>query len=199
MNKEYLDKLNFLYSMIEDENEAIDSYNEGIDFFEASAEPQKDLIIKQLEHIREEEEEHIRELEELKKVIKDASYTPDLDILTEGAKPTTTYHYEGPIMRFGKIVAWKWDANTQAVSKAQALSRLSFRAGEYIGLNVGSHRVKVELDPECLEAIDDDGGYFDDYVDSHPTSEKRCVCDKCGTPLNDGGTCPVCDDGEEDY
>lgn len=24
-------------------------------------------------------------------------------------------------------------------------------------------------------------------------------CDRCNTPLNDGGTCPVCDDGEEDY
>ena len=27
----------------------------------------------------------------------------------------------------------------------------------------------------------------------------REKCDRCGVPLNDGGTCPVCDDGEEDY
>ena len=24
-------------------------------------------------------------------------------------------------------------------------------------------------------------------------------CDNCGIPLNDSGTCPICDDGEEDY
>ena len=28
---------------------------------------------------------------------------------------------------------------------------------------------------------------------------KRERCEYCNTPLNDGGTCPVCDDGEEDY
>lgn len=25
------------------------------------------------------------------------------------------------------------------------------------------------------------------------------MCDRCGIRLNDGGTCPICDDGEEDY
>ncbi len=30
-----------------------------------------------------------------------------------------------------------------------------------------------------------------------PTQRERC--EYCNTPLNDGGTCPVCDDGEEDY
>lgn len=31
------------------------------------------------------------------------------------------------------------------------------------------------------------------------TPSKRERCEYCNTPLNDGGTCPVCDDGEEDY
>ena len=35
-------------------------------------------------------------------------------------------------------------------------------------------------------------------VDDFDTFERE-RCDKCNTPLNDGGTCPVCDDGEEDY
>ncbi len=30
-----------------------------------------------------------------------------------------------------------------------------------------------------------------------PTQRERC--EYCNTPLNDGGTCPKCDDGEEDY
>lgn len=31
------------------------------------------------------------------------------------------------------------------------------------------------------------------------TPSQRERCEYCNTPLNDGGTCPVCDDGEEDY
>lgn len=31
------------------------------------------------------------------------------------------------------------------------------------------------------------------------TATKRETCDNCGTELTDGGYCPVCDDGEEDY
>ena len=193
MVKEYLDKLNFL---IEDENEAIDGYVKAIELFTSMEEDKKEIIIKQLEHIKEEEEEHIRELEELKKVLEDASYTPDLDTLTEATRPKRVYHYEGPIMRFGRIVAWEWEDNTQAVSEAQALNNLRFKAGKYLGLDVGSHNVKIELDPECLEVVDDDDGYFDDYIDLDTDHRK---CDKCGTPLNDGGTCPVCDDSEEDY
>ena len=87
MNKEYINKINFL---IEDEHEAIDGYNKVIDFFETSAESQKNLIIEQLEHIKEEEEEHIRELEELKKMLVDKSYTPKLDILTESKNSFTS-------------------------------------------------------------------------------------------------------------
>ena len=32
-----------------------------------------------------------------------------------------------------------------------------------------------------------------------PPKSSRERCEYCSTPLNDGGTCPVCDDGEEDY
>lgn len=192
MVQEYLDKLNFL---IEDENEAIDGYVKAIELFTSMEEDKKDILIKQLEHIKEEEEEHIRELEELKKVLEDASYTPDLDTLTEASKPMKLYRYEGPIMRFGKTIVWEWDDNTQASSPAKALNNLRFKAGKYLGLDVDSHNVRIELDPDCLEEIDDDNDYLDDLIDS----KEKSTCDKCGTKLTDGGCCPICDDGEEDY
>lgn len=67
MNKEFINKINFL---INDEYEAIDGYDESIKLFESfENEEIKNTIIKQLEHIREEEEEHIKELTELKKML----------------------------------------------------------------------------------------------------------------------------------
>lgn len=192
MNKEYINKINFL---IEDEYEAIDGYNEVIDFFEASAEHQKSLIIDQLEHIKKEEEEHIRELEELKKMLEDTSYTPKLDILEEARKPSYSYRYEGPIYRFDKAVVQTWEGATQAVSEKQALNNLRYQAGKALGLDVGSHRIKIELDPDCLFKVEDDD-YFD--IDDFEIPEDK-YCDKCGTHLSDGGYCPKCDDGEEDY
>ena len=33
-----------------------------------------------------------------------------------------------------------------------------------------------------------------------PTNHRMALyCDRCGTQLADGGFCPICDDGEEDY
>ena len=194
MSREFVDKINFL---INDEYEAIDGYDEVIEFFNNSKELNKDIIIKQLKHIREEEEEHIKELNELKKVLLKPSYKPDLDTLKESKvqepKKLSTYRYEGPIKQFGKIVAWGWEGTTKAVSEKQALNNLRFQAGDYLGLDVGSHRVKIELDPDCLITTNDEQeGYFDDF-------QIRRVCDKCGTSLTDGGYCPKCDDGEEDY
>lgn len=66
---ECIKKLDFL---IKDEHEAIDGYNESIKFFTECKEvsdEKKDSIVKQLEHIKSEEEEHIKELEELKQLI----------------------------------------------------------------------------------------------------------------------------------
>lgn len=201
MGKEFVNKINFL---IDDEYEAIDGYDEVIEFFNTSKEPNKDIIIKQLKHIREEEEEHIKELNELKKVLLKPSYKPDLDTLKEAKikqpkqpKEIRTYMYSGPISRFGKVVEWDWGDTTQAPSKAKALSQLAFKAGQYLGLDVGTHHVKIELDPDCVyETQDEDESYFDDVSHSEVAAP---VCDKCGTPLTDGGYCPVCDDGEQDY
>lgn len=44
---------------------------------------------------------------------------------------------------------------------------------------------------------------FMDVIDELPHVEdegdKDSTCDRCGRPLNEMGTCPVCDEGEEDY
>lgn len=193
MNKEFVNKINFL---IDDEYEAIDGYDEVIEFFNNSKEPNKNTIIKQLKHIRDEEEEHIKELNELKKVLLKPSYKPDLDTLKENkvkeSKKVETYMYKGPIDQFGETVVWDWEGTTKAVSEKQALNNLRFQAGAYLGLDVGSHRIKIELDPDCLIKTSEEEEYFDEF-------DERNVCDKCGTSLTDGGYCPKCDDGEEDY
>ena len=201
MSRKYVEKINFLIS---DEYEAIDGYDEVIEFFNTSEEPNKDIIIKQLKHIREEEEEHIKELNELKKVLLNPSYKPNLDTLKEAKakklkhpKKKQTYMYSGPISRFGKVVEWDWEGTTKAVSEKEALSHLAFKAGKHLGLDVGSHNVKIELDPDCVyKTQDEDASYFDDIPRNKTTGP---TCDKCGTQLTDGGYCPVCDDGEQDY
>ena len=38
----------------------------------------------------------------------------------------------------------------------------------------------------------------DDHTDEYEFVV-HAMCDRCGIRLNDGGTCPICDDGEEDY
>lgn len=197
MNKEFINKINFL---INDEYEAIDGYDESIKLFESlENEEIKNTIIKQLEHIREEEEEHIKELTELKKMLLKPSYKPNIDTLKEeknkAPKVVETYMYKGPIRQFGRIVAWDWEGTTKAISEKQALNNLRFQAGAYLGLDVGSHRVKIELDPDNLiKTSNEEEDYFneDDFKSTK-------VCDKCGIPLTDGDYCPKCDDGEEDY
>lgn len=61
------------------------------------------------------------------------------------------------------------------------------------------------------EVITEEKTPWDKLVDTYPELAESAVeesfdeegnrehCDKCGTTLNDGGTCPECDDGEEDY
>lgn len=48
-------------------------------------------------------------------------------------------------------------------------------------------------DQELLDALRNAVAANVEPEPEHPT------CDRCGIRLNDGGTCPVCDDGEEDY
>ena len=49
------------------------------------------------------------------------------------------------------------------------------------------------------ERIKDNSLKYAKYDGTLDSSSRHDTCPECGIPLNDGGTCPVCDDGEEDY
>jgi len=55
------------------------------------------------------------------------------------------YIYDGPIMSFGKCVAYKWNGETSASSKQKALSNLTFQAKKQLNLLPG---VKITLPGE---------------------------------------------------
>lgn len=63
--------------LIEDENEAVDGYDKAIKAFNAATlpTPDREHIVSELQHIKEEELEHIRELEEVLKYVP-GSYVP---------------------------------------------------------------------------------------------------------------------------
>ena len=63
--------------LIEDENEAVDGYDKAIKAFNAATlpTPDREHIVSELQHIKEEELEHIRELEELLQYVP-GSYVP---------------------------------------------------------------------------------------------------------------------------
>ncbi len=63
-----------------------------------------------------------------------------------------TYHYIGPIKRFGKIVAREWEGETTAPSLPKGVNNLKFKAKKYLGL---SGNAQVELIRENIEEIDD--------------------------------------------
>ena len=166
-------------ALIKDEEEAIDNYENALTETDDIEE------INLIKHIIEEEKEHILELQGLNQSKN----------LNEGKNPKATYMYEGPIWYQGKIVSYHWEDQTQAVSEKQAINNLRYKAGKHIGFDVGTHQVKVEIEPKSVIKVENDDDCLDDILNFE--SPKRC--DKCNTLLNDGGTCPVCDDGEEDY
>lgn len=199
--------------LIKDENEAVDGYDKVIKELNSQLEGiDREQAVSKLTHIKDEELEHIRELNELKAFLlpkptsvqnelkvdcfdcakpvlhKNKKEDSALDLMEESVKKL--YKYEGPIRRFGKVVDSNWEGETRASSPKQALNNFRFKAGKSLGLDVGSHKVKVELDPRCMYEVDEENPYnLEDYG----------KCPNCGALLNETGTCPVCDDGEKDY
>lgn len=91
---------------------------------------------------------------------------------------------------------------TEALHEAVDMSKMKYAVikpnGEYAG-------VPCESAEEAREMAAQEEGrvvfklskvLFGESYDEEGNPEK---CDKCGTLLNDMGTCPKCDDGEEDY
>lgn len=114
---------------------------------------------------------------------------PDNSNLIESNCLKQRYSYAGPIYRFGKLYKDYWEDYTYATSEKQALNNLTYKAK----INNGYVKdVNLTLDSDCLSCDPE----LVDYVEDEP---KNKYCDICGEKLNDGGTCPVCDEGEEDY
>lgn len=62
-------------------------------------------------------------------------------------KYKAVYVYNGPVRHFEHIVKLAWVKETSAVSPAQALNNLKFRAKQEFGYAFDS---KLSLDPKCL-------------------------------------------------
>lgn len=57
------------------------------------------------------------------------------------------YSYTGPVMEFGKCVAWKWEGFTTAPSEAKARSNLKYQFKQETGRIASS---KIELPGKLL-------------------------------------------------
>ena len=96
------------------------------------------------------------------------------------------YTYEGPIYRFNKVYKPKTYLETMAVSTAQAVNNLIFKAAKEIGYD-RSAGAQVSINIDLINKEEEETG-----------GKEVNRCEKCGTPLTDGGFCPKCDDGVED-
>ncbi len=115
--------------------------------------------------------------------------------LDEAAAPNKIkqkYTYAGPVYytnpAFKQFETYRtyWEDETEATSAPQALRNLTSKFKTKSGFKQNTNYI---LNPYYLSCADEP-------VNS---AQPASYCDKCGTQLNDGGTCPVCDDGEADY
>jgi rubrerythrin len=84
----------------------------------------------------------------------------------------------------------QWLDRQTLVSKIKNSGRWNYRFNKYSDEQLYRmwERIQKEMDKE-LDMLE----YSNGCCAQHDT------CEECGTLLNDGGTCPICDDGEEDY
>lgn len=103
----------------------------------------------------------------------------------ENKKSYYHYIYAGPVYSFNEVLRYYWEGETWALSDAKALNNIihTFKKEELHKKDT----YNIELDPACLDVVD--GPLL-------PPEER---CPKCGIRLTDGGYCPKCDDGEEEY
>lgn len=101
------------------------------------------------------------------------------------------YTYKGPVYRFNNLYSRYWEGQTYATSEKQAKFLLNNKAKKEYGFVPNTN---LSVDPRYIQVVQ-----TQDSETFSNTLKPRKRCKVCGTPLNDGGTCPVCDDGEEDY
>ena len=99
------------------------------------------------------------------------------------------YSYTGPIYYNGIKISNSSNMFTMAVSKAKAIQNFIHKAAN------GDIRANYDIIDELVSEVtnpDDDTSDFE--IDRDPPT-----CEYCGSLLSDNGTCPVCDEGEEEY
>lgn len=101
------------------------------------------------------------------------------------------YTYKGPVYRFNNVYSRYWEGQVYATSEKQAEFLLNKKVKKEYGFVPNTN---LSVDPRYIQLVQTQNS----EAFSDPLKPRKC-CKVCGTPLNDGGTCPVCDDGEEDY
>lgn len=194
-------------ALIKDEKEAIEGYDVAIAYFKTLGDNEEvNRIIDQLQHIREEEYEHIDELQECQEML-DAYTTLTLDEdapVKKGPREKCKYSYNGYLFYNGR--PYRYSGETVAVSDKQALNNIKYKGGrDVIGIDLGKHIFKVDADKRYLKreyVIDSNDSILNSFdgigtEEDLERSSKRCP--ECNRLLDDSGRCPVCDEGEEDY
>lgn len=94
-----------------------------------------------------------------------------------------------------------YELATYADNRKRAINNFKYQIKKILGLNAG---YTIYISESCVslaylpEHSPNISHMFDNSTHAAAMTEIR-RCDVCGTPLTDSGTCPKCDDGEEDY
>ena len=94
-----------------------------------------------------------------------------------------------------------YELATYADSRKKAINNFKFQIKKLLGLNSG---YGVYISESNVRGVLEG---HQDYTQVHEVKEPMSInytsdiskCEICGTPLTDSGSCPRCDDGEEDY
>lgn len=100
------------------------------------------------------------------------------------------YRYSGPIYNGNQVVARDWESFTYAMSEREARVFFNVKAREYMGYKPNAGYIKIDPDKIYTIEVSHDDPF--EHID------EPMKCDKCGRLLDDSGTCPYCDQGEED-
>ena len=104
------------------------------------------------------------------------------------------FKYDGPVYKYDTYVE-DVHLETEAATFDKAIQNFKHQLKELYKSSSYIYNIDetlIEPDGYSQETLNQ--FYKLMYDDEAPQ-----YCSKCGTPLTDGGYCPICDDGEEDY